>query len=168
MSQAGSITVTIASTLSNALDLGTASVPISYSKTISFADGTGAGQADLVWHDTRTVSDGGNEDIDVAGTLTALLGGTLTLARVKGVWVFSHSDNTTNLTITEDATAGISLFSAVSEGVAVLTPGNGFLYTNNSATGLAVTATTADIAFNIANGAGATADYDVVIFGASA
>src|SRR5262245_32595120 len=101
MAQVGSITVTIASTLSNALDLRTASVPIAYTKTIPFANGTTGGQADLVWHDQRSLASATSEDIDVAGSLTGLLGGTVTMARVKGVFVYSASTNTTNLTVTQ-------------------------------------------------------------------
>lgn len=40
----------------NALDLGTADLPVDVQAAIALANGTGANQADLYWSDTRTIA----------------------------------------------------------------------------------------------------------------
>jgi hypothetical protein len=165
MPQSGSITVSIASTLSSALDLGTSSFPLSYSKSVGFANGTGLGQADLLFSDQRTLGSGANEDIDLAGALTGPLGGTLTFAKLKGLWIYSLPANTVNLTVSRPGSNGVPLFAAAGDAL-VLKPGNGFLFTDNSAAGVTVTAGTGDL-INLLAGAASTV-YDIVILGASA
>lgn len=46
----------VSALLNNALDLGVPSSPLDYAKSVVLATGTGAGQADRVWHDTRTLA----------------------------------------------------------------------------------------------------------------
>lgn len=128
--------------------------------------GTGLNQADVLFSDKRTLGSGANEDLDVAGALTSLFG-TAVFVKVKAVVVVALSTNTTNITVSRGATNGLPLFSAVSSGLAALKPGGGFIFWDPSAAGVAVTAGTADL-INIANSAGASGDYIVMILGTSA
>ena len=149
------------------LDLATAAAPLDYMARIRLLSGTGAGAADMAWHDQRTVAASGNEDLDLAGVLTGPLGGTLTFARIKGL-IFKAADaNVNNVQVTRPAANGVPWLLAAGDGIA-LAPGEVFAWLSPTATGKAVTAGTADL-INVANsGAGTGVTYDVIIIGASA
>jgi hypothetical protein len=159
---------TLVGTLTDALDLSTATDPLSYTKRTTLTSGTGANQADMMWHDTRTLSASADEDLDLAGVLVNGLGDTQTFARVKGLLVAAASGNTNNCNVTSYGSAGVpGLFLALGDGV-VVRPGGLFLWTSPDATGAVVTAATGDL-LNVANSSGSTSvTYDVVIIGASA
>lgn len=153
--------------LTNALDLATASVPLSLTKTIRLATGTGANQADKVFHDTRTLAASATEDLDLAGSLADALGSTITLARVKAIIVAAASGNTNNVNVTRPAANGVPVFLAAGDGMPVR-PGGVFCWIAPDVTGVAVTAGTGDL-LTFTNSAGSTSvTYDVVIIGASA
>lgn len=159
--------VTLSSTLTSALDLVTGRAPLDYAKNIPLGDGTGADQADLIFHDQRTLAASGTEDLDLAGTLTDAFGATLTFARVKAVLVAAASGNTNDVQVTQPATDGVPLFLAASDGIAVR-PGGLFLLAAPDATGVVVTTGTGDL-LTVTNSAGSTGvTYDVVVIGASA
>jgi len=148
----------------NALDLVTGSGTLNKKASITYTTGTGANQIDTLFSDQRTLSTGANEDLDLAGALTGLYGTTLTFAAVKGILISSATANTTDLTVIEPAANGLTgLFVAASDGINI-EPGGFFMWATPSAAGLAVTAGTGDL-INVANAAGASATYDVVIFG---
>lgn len=156
--------------LTSALDLVTGSAPLNYRNRVSLASGTGAGQADLVFSDTRTISASSNDDLDLAGGLTNALGATLTFARVKALIVTAAAANSNNVIVGGDAT-NTFLTWVVAEGDAViLRPGASLaLFAGVAdATGYAVTASTGDL-LRITNAAGGSSvTYDIVIIGASA
>jgi len=153
-------------TQTNALDLGTVALPIDVQASITLDNGTGANQADKVFTDTRTVTTGATDSIDLAGSLTDAFGATITLARVKAILVKAASGNTTDLSIGRPASNGVPMFSAVSDAI-VIRPGGVFFWAAPDATAIAVTAGTGDL-LSIINAAGASANYDIVIVGASA
>lgn len=148
------------------LDLGTPAFPIDVSAAVTLDNGTGANQADRVFTDTRTVTTGATDSLDVAGSLTDAFGATITMARVKALYIKSASTNTTDLQLTRPASNGVPLFAATSDAI-VIKPGGVFFWAAPDATAIPVTAATADL-INIVNGAGASAVYDIVIVGASA
>lgn len=161
------VTAQIVADLTSALDLVTASAPLSYRHRTTLTSGTGLGAADMVWSDTRTINASSNEDLDLAGSLTGPLGTTLTFARIKGLLVAAASGNTNNVRVTRPASNGVPLFLAASDGIDVK-PGGCLLWFAPDATGVAVTAGTGDL-INIANSSsGTSVTYDVVIIGASA
>lgn len=162
------IVTSLVATLTDALDLSTATDPLSYTKRTTLTSGTGANQADMLWHDTRTVTASSNEDLDLAGVLVNALGDTQTFARVKVLMVSAAAANTNTVNVTSKATNGVpGLFLALGDGI-VVRPGGMFLWTASDATGAVVTAATGDL-LNVANsGAGSSVTYDVVIIGASA
>jgi hypothetical protein len=157
------VRLTIQSLLTNARDLSTPTDKLLKVIENAFSNGTGANQANEVWHDQRSLATGANEDLDLAGALTGVLGGTLTFAAIKAIIFAAAAQNTTNLTVSRPASNGVPFLAAASDAF-VLTPGGLFVLTNPSAGGILVTADTGDL-INVANAAGATATYDVVIIG---
>ena len=149
----------------NALDLSTPVDPFNKDYTRSFSNGTGAGQANMLWHDQRTLGASANEDLDLAGALVSAFGTTITFAAIKGILIVAASGNTNNVVVSRPASNGVGLFAAASDALAGLKPGGAFLFTDPSAAGLAVTAGTGD-KLNVANsGAGSSVVYDIWIWG---
>lgn len=159
--------VRLAATLTGTADLSTPTDALVNAVKLILTSGTGANQADMMWHDTRTLSASATEDLDLAGSLTGTLGGTLTFARIKLVMVTALAANTNNVNVTRPASNGVPLFLAAGDGVAVR-PGGVFLWAATDATGVAVTAGTGDL-LTFTNSAGSTGvTYSVMIVGASA
>lgn len=149
------------------LDLATAAAPLDYLSRIRLTSGTGAGAADMAWHDQRALAASGTEDLDLAGVLTGPLGGTLTFARIKGLIVAAAAANSNNVVVSRPASNGVPLFSAAGDAIPVQ-PGGVFAWFSPSATGIAVAAGTGDL-ITVTNSAGGTGvTYDVIVLGASA
>jgi hypothetical protein len=164
MAFSGNINLSINGTLTGtAGDFTTPTAGVSYSKAFTIATGVGAGQADMFWSDARTLADGATEDLDLSGSLTSHLGGTLTFARIKALLIKAADANTTNLTVTRSAANGVPFLVTAGDGF-VLKPGQAFLLTDLSAAGVVVTAATGDL-LTITNGAGAAATYDIIVIG---
>lgn len=160
------VTQVIAS-LTSPLDLSTPTDALDYTQRIALTSGTGANQADMMWHDTRTLAASGTENIDLAGSLTGAFGTTLTFARIKGLVVAAASGNTNDVQVARGSSNGFLMFLAASDGFLVK-PGGYFCWFAPGATGVAVTAGSSDI-LTITNSAGSTGvTYDIVIIGASA
>ena len=153
----------------SALDLGTVTFPFSAAAGVSYSSGTAAGQCDMVFTDTRTLSASGTEDIDLAGSLTGALGNTLTFARIKAVHVSAASGNTNSVQVTRPASNGVPWLMAAGDGIA-LRPGAAVTWASGTgdSTGVAVTAGTGDL-ITITNSAGTTGvTYNIVVLGCSA
>lgn len=161
------LVVSTISELSNALDLATASVPLDMTKTIRLATGTGANQADKIFHDTRTLAASGTENLDLAGVLVDALGATITFARIKAVVVAARDTNSNNVNVIREGTNGVPLFLALGDGIPVM-PGGMFVWIAPGATGVVVTPGTGDLLTVTNSGASTSVTYDIVIIGASA
>jgi hypothetical protein len=167
VSLASVITAQIDSTLTSALDLATGTVPLSYRNRYTWTTGTAADQADLVFHDTRTLSASANEDLDLAGSLSSAFGATLTFVDLKAVLVSAAAGNANQVRVSRPASNGVPLFLAASDGIPIY-PGGTFLWVAPGTSVVTVTAGTGDL-LNIANsGAGTSVTYDIVIIGTSA
>jgi hypothetical protein len=140
---------------------------INFAKALSWASGTGAAQVDRLFSGQRTLTTGANENLDLAGTLTDAFGATITMARIKLIWIYAATANTTNLQFNRPASNGVPGPLVAASDAIELKPGAGFLWFDPGAVGYAVTAGTGDL-FNVVNAAGASATYDVVILGCSA
>lgn len=135
--------------------------------TWAVTDGTGANQADLLWHDQRTLGATTSEDLDLAGSLTDVYGATLTFARIKGLYVKAADANGANIVVGgAAANAWIGFFNATTDKFK-LTPGAFSLNIAPGATAWPVVAGTGDI-LKIENTDGSAATYDILIMGASA
>lgn len=153
--------------LTGAADLGTTKYEQDQSSRFQWDNGVGANQADVIWSDERTVTTGATDSIDVAGALTAMLGGTLAMARVKAIRVRNSNaagtPNTTNISLTRPATNGVPIFAAAGDAIPIH-PGGEVLIVAPSAGGYPVTAGTGDL-IDIVNAAGASATYRIEIIG---
>jgi hypothetical protein len=147
-------------------DLTTPSAPIAVKRQINLTSGAGVGAADLVWADTRTVAASATDSLDLAGSLSGLLGGTVTFARIKGLIVAASSSNTNNVLVSRPATNGVPLLSAVSTNIPIK-PGGLFAWFDPSAAGVVVTAGTGDLLDFVNSAAGTPVTYDVVVIGAA-
>lgn len=163
------IRVELNATQTTTRDTGTASVPHSVSKAVSLASGVAAGQADLIYSDTNTLTASATTTLDLAGVLTDL-GSTLTFVKVKALVVVAADGNTNNVVVGGAASnAFSSMFGDPTDkvvvrpgGVVALAVGPGEL------NGYAVTAGTGDQLLITNSGAGTSVTYTIAIVGTSA
>lgn len=167
MSLSTTITARVQATLASALDLATASVPLDSNTRLAWTSGTGANQADQIWHDQRTIAASGSEDLDLAGVLSSALGATLTFVELKAVLVKAAAGNTNNVRVTRPASNGVPLFAAAGDGIDV-PPGGILLWANPGDGDVTVTAGTGDLLTVANSSSGSSVTYDIVIIGTSA
>ncbi|MCO1575026.1 hypothetical protein M8C13_04535 [Crossiella sp. SN42] len=161
------ISLAVAANLTGTGDLATPAAPLSYRKDIPLLNGTGLGQANRVFSDTRTVVASGTDSLDLAGPLTDAFGAALTFAKIKAVVVVAAGGNTNNVVVTRPAANGLPLFAAAGDAIAVR-PGGMFVWVAPDATAVAVTADTGDLLDVVNSAGGSSVTYDVVLIGTSA
>jgi len=165
MTLQASIRVEALSDYSKANDLSTSRDHVGLSVELSFTEGTGNNQADKVFHDTRTLTTGATENLDLAGTLTDVYGVTCTFVKVKAM-VFQNLSATQTLTIGGVGTNGFVNWAGANTHTVIIPP-LGFFALVAPLGGYAVTAGTGDL-LKVLNSAGASVDYKVWIIGTSA
>ncbi|MCX5229674.1 hypothetical protein [Streptomyces sp. NBC_00233] len=169
MSLTSSMSIAVDGTLTSALDLSTVSSPVTVRAATTWQSGTGAGKADRMFSDRRTLAASATEDLDLAGVLLDAFGAAITWARVKGLYIRAADANVNNVVVgNASSNAWAALLGAT--GTITLRPGASFGVTVGAAdaTAYAVTAGTADLLKVANSGAGTSVSYDVVIIGASA
>jgi len=150
--------------LDGGMDLSAAVDALNRDYSQNFSQGTGANQANMIWHDQRTQSPSGTESLDLAAGLTSVFGASLTFTRVKALFVKAASGNTNSVQVTRPASNGVPFFMAAGDGVA-LTPGAWACFVWPDATGIAVTPSTGDL-ITFTNSAGGTSvTYDIIVIG---
>lgn len=155
------------------VDSTTIAAPREVRDTLRMLTGTAVGLADKAWWDTRALTTGQSEDLDLAGVLIdPVLKTAMTFVKVKGLYIKAAAANTTALTFGANVVngwAGLIGPTGASGGTITLRGGDGVLFVcgagNN--TGWAVTAGTGDL-LHVVNAAGATANYDIIVVGTSA
>ena len=168
MAVSATLTAAMKWTQTGTHDFGGLSFNAATDKTIAYTDGTGAGQADILFADTRTIVSGGTDDIDLAGALSNAFGATIAMAKIVSVLIISKAANTTNLTIGVGTNPVVGWLGGTTPTLGPIRPGGVFLRAETAAAGVCtVTAGTADI-LRVANASGAAATYDIVILGRSA
>jgi len=155
------------STRTGTSPIATATSPLDYLARVVLTSGTGAGAADEHYYTQLTIAASGSQDLDLAGSLTGPLGGTLTFARIKGLIVVAAAGNTNNVNVSRPASNGVPLFAAAGDLIPVQ-PGGFFAWGTPSAAGIAVTAGTGDLITFANSGAGTSVTCDVIVIGASA
>jgi len=152
--------------LTQTTDMSSPADVLNYDRTLVYGNGTGAGQANMWWHDQRTLGASATEDIDLAGSLVSVFGTTITLTSLKGVFVYASASNNAanNVNVTRPASNGTALFLAAGDGIA-LGPGEFFSWFTPAANGRTVTGGTVDL-ITLTNSAGTNSvTYDVFILG---
>lgn len=169
MALKSTLAVAASAQLTSALDLTSAAAPLQFSRSVSLASGTGAGKADRLFSDRRTLAASATEDLDLSGALLDALGGPAQFVRIKGLLIAASKANTNNVVIGAAASNQWStLLNAT--GTLTLRPGAAVccMAGDTDATGWTVTAGTGDI-LKVANSAGSTSvTYDIVVIGNSA
>jgi hypothetical protein len=163
----GLVTCQVDMTHKNLLDLSSPTDSFTERIKIALTNGTGAGNADRMFHDQRTLAASATEDLDLAGVLVNAFGSTLTFVEVRAIMIYAATANTNNVRLTRPASNGVPLFLAASDGLDI-PPGGVFLWACPADGKVTVTAGTGDL-LTVTNSAGSTSvTYDVVIIGTSA
>ncbi len=162
------IPIGIVAGLTNPLDLATGVAELNYPKLFQWATGTGANQADRLFHDQRTLGASATESLDLAGGLTDPFGATITFARIKLLAVYAASGNTNLVQVGGAAANAFVNWVANSSDILNVRPGGLLLLAAPDSTAYAVTAGTGDL-LKMTNSAGSTSvTYDIVLIGAGA
>ena len=137
-----------------------------YSKTLD--SGVGAGQADVEWHDTRTLNPSASETLDLAGSLVNGLGQTFAPARIKLLEIRNNGAHSADILVLGAASSNAwNGWTSVAGSTFKVGPGGLMTLVDPSAAAIAITAGTAD-QFKVANSGTNTVSYDIRIVGASA
>lgn len=170
MTLSSKLSLTVTADLSKTLDLAEARANLSKVYQAILTNGTGAGMADRVFHDQRTLGPSATENLDLAGTLTDPLGDVLTFVKVKALIFVAAAANTNNVLVGGDVTNTFFPMFGLETDSLILRPGTilALIAGQADSAGYAVTATTADL-LKVTNSAGTSSvTYDVIIIGTSA
>lgn len=174
MALTSDLTVRFLANYTTTKDLG--NIPASnldFQQKIQLASGTGAGQADKLWYDERTLAASATEDLDLSGGQTDDFGVSFTIARIKAIAIkaapVSGTANTNNVVVgAASATQWAALLGTT--GTITLRPGSLFVAMAGAAdaTGYVCAAGATDL-LKIANSAGGTSvAYQIVVIACSA
>jgi hypothetical protein len=162
------VNLSIAGSIQQTADIGSLQKTITtwppLQPLVNFTAGVGANQIDTWFDDIRSLAGAANESLDLNGSLTDGFGNTVNLLHVKLLALYRDPLNTTDLTVG----AGTNPFLFGMGGTTptlTLKPGGLILLTYPS-TGFPVVASTGDI-LKVANAAGATANYHILVGGTS-
>jgi hypothetical protein len=166
MSLTSSVSINVSATQKGALDIATLGASVARQAALSFATGVGAGKADLLFSDTRTLAASATEDFDLAGTVTDAFGAILSFAKIKAIVIVAATTNVNDVVIGGATSNGfVAPFGAATDKIKIR-PGGIFVLACDG--GYAVTAATADL-LKIANSSSGTpVTFDLIIIGASA
>lgn len=154
--------------LSNPLDLASRSSSIARRLRLTLGNGTGAGLADLIWSDSRTLGASATENLDLSGSLLDPFGALIAFARVRAMLVVAAAANVNNVVLGGQTVNGwLGPFGAAAHTIGVQ-PGDLYVQTARGAAAWPVTAGTGDLLQVANSGAGTGVDYEIVLIGASA
>lgn len=161
------ISLRVKALLSGASDLGDASATKTLTYGKNLPSGTASGQADQAWADTGQLAASATVDLDLAGSLSGPLGGTLTFVKVKSIHLYADEGNTNNVVVGgAAATQFVGPFGAATHTIAV--PPGGMFSITYPTTGWTVAAGSTDFLRLANSGAGSVVNYKILIIGTSA
>jgi hypothetical protein len=165
MSLTSRLSVGFTAKQTSAVDFGTADLPIQVARALSFADGSGANQANKLFTDRRTLAASGTEDIDLAGVLTDPFGATITFAKIRAMIIAADEGNANNVVVGGAASNGFLGWVADATDKVIVGPGGLFVIAKPDLAGYTVTAGTGDLLHVANSGAGTGVTYDLVLLG---
>lgn len=146
-------------------DLETPQSKLAQTLRNAFTNGSGAGQVNQMFSDTRTLATATAESLDLnAGGLLDVFGNALTLTKLKVLAMSADPNNTTSLIVGNVANGIVGFFGASTHSLQ-LNPGSLLLITSPDAGGYTITAATGDL-LKVSNGSGASANYNIAVLGA--
>lgn len=139
---------------------------------VNLTNGTGAGQANILWTDQRTVATASNDDLDLSGILIDAIGQTVSAVEIVGIMIVNApregAANTTSLTIGAGTNPVTGYLGGTTPTIGPVRPGGFVMFGTGDAGGFGVvTPATGDI-LRIANSAGASATYQIAILARNA
>lgn len=133
-------------------------------KAIRIIAGTDAlGKADVLWAGKRTIVASGSENLDLAGVLAGLLGGTVTAAEITAIVVLADESNTNDVVLFGAASNAFNGPLTGTTPKLAVGPGDPFYCANRK--GWPVVAGTGDILLVANSGSGTSVTYTIVLFG---
>jgi hypothetical protein len=152
---------------SGTVDLGVASYEAHVPYEWVVTNGTAVNQADKLWVDAnRTLAASAADSIDIAGVLTSAFGVSLTLVKLKGLFITTSAGNPDNLSVSRVA-SGVPLFVAATDAL-VIPPGGMFAWATKAATAVAITPGTGDLITVTAAATAGTYTYTIAVVGTGA
>jgi hypothetical protein len=165
----GTLALQLTATLKNSLNFSTPTDPLVYNLSQGIATGTGAGQANKLWHDTRTLAAGANESINVYsfGGAVSGVGTAFALTKVFALFIRNKANTATSLTIGGEGSANAWVSWCGGNGHTVtIPPGGCLLLIAPDATGFVVGNANNNL-LKITNADGANpVTYDIIVIGA--
>lgn len=162
-----SLDVILKATYQDAQDLAIPQTVLKYPVKLSLANGTLANQANLLWHDQRTLAALASEEHDLSGVLTDNFGKVINFARIKLIVVAAAAANPSNIEVGGAAANTFKSFFLNADDEILIRPGGVFALGATDATAYQVTAGTAD-KLRIKNSSSTgSATYDIILVGTS-
>lgn len=156
----------VQATKQGSADFGADQFSLGFPADYSMTDGTGSGQADLVFADQRSLAASGTEELDLAGVLETL-GATLTFVKVKAIYIKAAAGNGGNIVVGGAASNTFTgPFADATDKLQI--PADGSIMLTAPLSGWTVTAGTGDKLLIANSDSGAAATYDIAIVGTSA
>lgn len=163
----GSFTITIDLKQVKDADLSHPEDSLKLSKRWGFLPGTANGQADILFHDVRTLAASASENLDLAGVLANAFGNTVTMAEVAALYIEADAANTNDVVFGPAASNGfLGPFGDASDRLKI-GPGK-CAFIPAPAAGWAVTAGTGDQLFVGNGGSGTPVTYTIILVGRTA
>ncbi|MDM7915706.1 MAG: hypothetical protein QUU85_10650 [Candidatus Eisenbacteria bacterium] len=150
--------------LTNTAGLANAAAPVLLERSLTWTNGVGANQANVVWTAERTLAASATEDLDFAGGgLTDAFGAAVAPAKIRAVIVSASAGDTNSVVLGGDANS-VPFLSAAATTVSIQ-PGGVFVFTAPAVAGVPVTAGTGDIIQVANSGAGTPVTYSIIVLG---
>lgn len=158
----GSFALTIDLKQTKDADLSSPVDEVKLTRRWSYTPGTANGQADIQFHDTRTLAASASESLDLAGILANAFGNTVTMAEVVALYIEASAANTNDVLIGPAASNGfLGPFGDASDRLKIA-PGKAMMI-QAPAAGWAVTAGTGDLLFVGNGGSGTPVTYTIIL-----
>lgn len=149
-------------------DISAPEQDLNVNERIALSLGTMAGQADLLFSDTRTIAASGTDSLDLAGVLTDAFGQVMTAVEIVGVLVFAHAGNTNDVVVGgAPSNTWTGFFGDPTDKLKVKPGGFAFIAAPTNPA-YPVTAGTGDLLLVANSSSGTSVDYDIVVIGRSA
>ena len=169
MALKASLASTFAAEQTKAFDLAAGAVPYAISRTFSWADGAGAGQANRIYQDRNTLAASGTIDVDLSGALLDVYGDPVVFARIKAIIMTAADANTNNIIVGGVANGISTVLQPAATGTITLRPGAFWAVVAGAsdAIGYVITAATADLLHIINSAGGTSVDYELIVIGSA-
>ena len=167
MSLSGKVNVLLNLTHTKALDLDTLQDIIAETRGAAFTSGTGANQADIIFHDRRTLADNANETLNLydSGSLLDAFGDAVAITRIKALYIKNNSTDA-NLLVGAAGATPVDLFGAAANDILKIPPGGEFVLIVPSATGIVIS-TNKNLKIAHDGTGVSNLTYDIIVLGAS-